>query len=79
MSLVPYPATFLLLKHFIFHQKVALVVEVTCSRWHKCQSDTIHKISQYAMAKKVENWSSNKVGSLVLMGKTCPPPAQIHH
>jgi hypothetical protein len=45
MSLVPYPVTFPLLKHFIFHQEVALVVEVTCNRWYKSQSDTINKIS----------------------------------
>jgi hypothetical protein len=72
MSLVPYPVTFPLLKHFIFHHEAALVVEVTCNRWHKCQSD-IHKISWCAMAKNVENLSSKKVSNLVLMGKTCFP------
>jgi hypothetical protein len=34
MSKVPNPVTFLLLRHFIFHHEVALIVEVTCNRWH---------------------------------------------
>lgn len=29
------PVTFNSIKHFIFRQQVALVLEVTCNRWHK--------------------------------------------